>query len=107
MQSGHLKHSAGGARCAESTARPQRHELQERVASHPNNPLSATISTRTSLGFDGGSAGSSCSLSKRLSEPTQVGVEASVFRSTKRRKANGHVAVTPVDVVDSADVMHR
>jgi hypothetical protein len=26
-------------RCAESTARPQRHELQERVASRPNNPL--------------------------------------------------------------------
>jgi hypothetical protein len=51
-------------RCAKSTARPQRHELQERVASRPNNPLRATSSTRTSLWFDGGSAGSSCSLSK-------------------------------------------
>jgi hypothetical protein len=46
-------------RCAESTARPQRHELQERVASRPNNPPRATSSTQTSLWFDGGSAGSS------------------------------------------------
>jgi hypothetical protein len=97
-------------RCAESTARPQRHELQERVASRPNNPLRATSSTRTSLWFDGGSAGSSCSLSKRLSGLRTAGAGRPQFWLNQAVQARDAVAFGPLPALElesrDARVMH-